>query len=142
MSLASIRNVQDALQGKALTTTNVYQGSLHRQGDYELVVFEIPPHTSQRPHYHRHGVIDIFIVQEGVALLHLSTLKDGVVDPSSRETHRLKPGDTYALSLGTLHAIETGDQRVVVMNIAQPTHSAYVDHEKDSATDIVFSTHQ
>lgn len=28
MSLASIRNVQDVLQGKALTTTNVYQGSL------------------------------------------------------------------------------------------------------------------
>ena len=42
MSLASIRNVQDVLQGKALTTTNVYQGSLHCQGDYELVVFEIP----------------------------------------------------------------------------------------------------
>jgi len=45
MSLASIRNVQDVLQGKALTTTNVCQGSLHCQGDYELVVFEIPPHT-------------------------------------------------------------------------------------------------
>ena len=142
MSLASIRNVQDVLQGEALTTTNVYQGSLHCQGDYELVVFEIPPHTSQRPHYHRHGLIDIFVVQGGEAVLHLSSIKDGVVDPSSRETHRLKAGHTYALSLGTLHAIETGDQRVVVINIAQPTHSAYVERDQDSATDIVFPDHR
>jgi len=73
-------------------------------------------------------------------LLHLSTLKDGAVDTSSCETYRLKAGDTYALSLGTLHAIETGDQRVVVMNIAQPTHTAYVGQDNDSATDIVFPT--
>ena len=65
MSLASIRNVQDVLQGKALTTTNVYQGLLHCQGDYELVVFEIPLHTSQRPHCHRHGLIDIFLFRKG-----------------------------------------------------------------------------
>ena len=65
MSLASIRNVQDVLQGKAFTATNVYQGSLHCQGDYELVVFEIPPHTSQRPHYHRHGLIDILLFRKG-----------------------------------------------------------------------------
>ncbi|QNI86163.1 RmlC-like cupin domain containing protein [Synechococcus sp. PROS-7-1] len=111
---------------------------MHRQGDYELVVFEIPAHTSQKPHYHRHGIIDIFIVQDGEGLLHLSKIRDGVPDPASCEVHPLKAGDTYALSVGTLHAIETKDQRIVVMNIAQPTHSAYVNASDDSAIDIVF----
>jgi len=45
MGLTVIRNFNDVLRDKALTTTNVLQGALHRQGDYELVVFEIPAHT-------------------------------------------------------------------------------------------------
>lgn len=138
MSLTSIRNVGDTLRDKALTTTNVLQSSLHRQGDYELVAFEIPPHTAQKPHYHRHGIIDIFIVQEGDGLLRLSKIKDGVADASSSEIHHLKAGDTYALTIGTLHSIETQDNSIVVINIAQPTHSAYVCNSADKATDIVF----
>lgn len=138
MGLTRIRNLNDVLRNKALTTTNVLQGALHHQGDYELVVFEIPPHTSQKPHYHRHGVIDIFIVQQGDGRLHLSKIRDGIADSSSCEIHPLKAGDTYALSIGTLHAIETQENSIVVMNIAQPTHSSYVNGLKDSATDIVF----
>lgn len=138
MGLTVIRNFNDVLRDKALTTTNVLQGSLHQQGDYELVVFEIPAHTSQKPHYHRHGMIDIFMVQEGEGFLHLSKMRDGVPDPSSCEVHPLKAGDTYALSLETLHSIETKEQRIIVMNIAQPTHSAYVSRAGDSAVDIVF----
>ena len=87
MGLTVIRNFNDVLRDKALTTTNVLQGALHRQGDYELVVFEIPAHTLQKPHYHRHGVIDIFMVQEGEGLLHLSKIQDGVPDRSSAEVH-------------------------------------------------------
>lgn len=138
MGLTVIRNFNDVLRDKALTTTNVLQGALHRQGDYELVVFEIPAHTLQKPHYHRHGVIDIFMVQEGEGLLHLSKIRDGVPDRSSGEVHPLKAGDTYALSLETLHSIETKEQRIIVMNIAQPTHSAYVGRAGDSAVDILF----
>ena len=138
VALTEILNWQDVLKNKSLTTTNVLQGSLHRQGDYELVVFEILPLTSQKPHYHRHGMIDIFIVQEGEGLLHVSKILDGVPDPASCEVYSLKAGDTYALSVGTLHAIEAKDQRIVVMNIAQPTHSAYVNASDDSAIDIVF----
>ncbi|PTT97993.1 hypothetical protein DBR45_35505, partial [Pseudomonas sp. HMWF031] len=138
VGLTVIRNSNDILRSKALTTTNVLQGSLHRQGDYELVVFEIPAHTSQKPHYHRHGIIDIFMVQDGEGWLHLSKIRNGVPDPASCEVHPLKAGDTYALGVGTLHAIETKEQRIVVMNIAQPTHSAYVNASDDSAIDIVF----
>ena len=138
VALTEILNWQDVLKNKSLTTNNVLQASLHCQGDYELVVFEIPPLTSQKPHYHRHGMIDIFIVQEGEGLLHVSKIQDGVPDSSPCEVLPLKAGDTYALSVGTLHAIEAKDQRIVVMNIAQPTHSAYVNASDDSAIDIVF----
>ena len=78
------------------------------------------------------------MVQDGEGWLHLSKIRNGVPDPASSEVHPLKAGDTYALSVGTLHAIETKEQRIVVMNIAQPTHSAYVGRAGESAVDIVF----
>ena len=120
------------------STDSVRRACLQAQGDYQLAILEFPPHWTQRPHYHQYGIIDIFIVIEGEATLHLASHQDDAIIPESRESHVLKPGDTYALSTQVVHYFETHAESFKVMNIAQPQHSLLNKNSKSKAFDMIY----
>jgi mannose-6-phosphate isomerase-like protein (cupin superfamily) len=111
---------------------------LQAQGDYQLAILEFPPHWTQRAHYHQYGIIDIFIVIEGEAILHVANHQGDAIIPESRERHVLRAGDTYALSTNVIHWFETQGESLKVMNIAQPQHSLLGENSKSKAFDMIF----
>jgi mannose-6-phosphate isomerase-like protein (cupin superfamily) len=139
MPLTSIFNYSLALQDGTTTQTGLKHACLQARGDYMLGILELPPHSRQRPHYHQFGNIDIFIVIEGVATLHLSRHHDNAIIPESLESYELRPGDTYAIDAQIVHYFETRDTVFRVMNIAQPQHTTFTLKPRSTALDLTFA---